>query len=161
MTDLHMKLQAAGEFNRWSESSALVELQLKHMNTLIKDKQQKTRVKVTFQWKNSSWSSLNQWNMGYLMNLLSQCLDMIYLNQKEQKWEIRASNTHALCVNLQILSGMLPSFWNMLHVARLWEEKSPKKVIKNAENENAIQVHTAARLRGKKEDTQQLISRSF
>lgn len=37
MTDLHMKLQAAGEFNRWTESSALVELQLKHMNTLIKD----------------------------------------------------------------------------------------------------------------------------
>lgn len=37
MTDVHIKLQAAGEFNRWTESSALVELQLKHMNTLMKD----------------------------------------------------------------------------------------------------------------------------
>lgn len=77
--------------------------------------------------------------MGYLMNLLSQCLDMIYLNQKRAEMGnkvVKYACTLRKSANIE---------WNVavfLKHATCWsalgEKSSKKEVIRTAEIENTI-----------------------
>lgn len=59
------------------------------------------------------------------MNLPSQCLDMIYRNQRAEMGNEGVKYACTLRKFGHNVSGMLLSFLNMLHVA-LGEKKSPK-----------------------------------